>query len=642
MISSLITTGKSNQKVSEPQGAAATLKEHADMRPTRLSHARMVQNFYLVWLDESIDETNNKDYHNMIIKLRQVINTVNIFTDVDECIDFITDIKEEKLFMISIGALGQTTATVVHEIAQVHAMYVLCGEKIRHEQWATQWPKVKGVFTDITPICEALKQAAQEYDQNSISLSFVAPSSGGATQNLDQLDPTFMYTQILKEILLSIDFEPKHFVEFITYCREKLAGNIAQLNNIDKLEREYRDHVPIWWYTYHYIIYSMLNRALRTMEVDLIIKMGFFVRDLHEQIVQLRSEQYASHEYSTTFTVFRGQGLSQTDFDQLVKTKGGLMSFNNFLSTSLDRAVSSAFADSNQDNLDLIGVLFQITVDPSSSSTPFANIRDVSYFQGEEEILFSMHSIFRIQQIEQIDNNPRLWQVDIILTSDNDPQLHDVTNSIREETTGSTGWDRLGKLMIKVGQFNQAEELYEILLDETNDERKKAVVYHQLGLVKENQGKYTEAIAFYEKSLEIEQKILPADHPDFAPSYNNIGGVYRLLSSKLANIGSSFSRPSSTYRFKRHLNRNDTISISVLFYLSTCLFGESTGPNIDNVTKSTNKETGGSTYGVVFETADNFFAKQINTHITTVATYLEKQVCFIFILFNCVEKFVIF
>ncbi|CAF3870511.1 unnamed protein product, partial [Rotaria sp. Silwood1] len=101
---------------------------------------------------------------------------------------------------------------------------------------------------------------------------------------------------------------------------------------------------------------------------------------------------------------------------------------------------------------------------------------------------------------------------------------------------------------------------------------------------------------------------------------------YRLLSSKLANIGSSFSRPSSTYRFKRHLNRNDTISISVLFYLSTCLFGESTGPNIDNVTKSTNKETGGSTYGVVFETADNFFAKQINTHITTVATYLEKQV----------------
>ncbi|CAF4997852.1 unnamed protein product, partial [Rotaria sp. Silwood1] len=75
----------------------------------------------------------------------------------------------------------------------------------------------------------------------------------------------------------------------------------------------------------------------------------------------------------------------------------------------------------------------------------------------------------------------------------------------------------------------------------------------------------------------------------------------------------------STYKINKQ-------GFSVLFYLSTCLFGESTGPNIDNVTKSTNKETGGSTYGVVFETADNFFAKQINTHITTVATYLEKQV----------------
>ena len=56
----------------------------------------------------------------------------------------------------------------------------------------------------------------------------------------------------------------------------------------------------------------------------------------------------------------------------------------------------------------MVGVLFQITIDSSISSTPFANVRGVSYFQDEEEILFSMHSIFRIGQIKQINGNDRL------------------------------------------------------------------------------------------------------------------------------------------------------------------------------------------------------------------------------------------
>ncbi len=31
--------------------------------------------------------------------------------------------------------------------------------KTQFEQWAKNWPKVKGIFTEISLICEALKQA---------------------------------------------------------------------------------------------------------------------------------------------------------------------------------------------------------------------------------------------------------------------------------------------------------------------------------------------------------------------------------------------------------------------------------------------------------------------------------------------------
>ncbi len=245
----------------------------------------------------------------------------------------------------------------------------------------------------------------------------------------------------------------------------------------------------------------MLNKALRNMEVNLIIKMGFFVRDLHQHIAALHSKQYDEHKRPNSFSVFRGQGLSQIDFAQLMKLKGGLMSFNNFLSTSLDRAVALVFAESNHYDRTLIGVLFEITINPSIPSVTFANVRDVSAHQTEEEILFSMHSVFRIEHMEQIDGNNRLWQVNLILTSDNDSQLHVLTESIRRETFPSEeGWGRLGTLLIKLGNFNKAEELYEILLQQTTDEDDKAHFFHQLGGAKKDPGKYEEAISFYEKS----------------------------------------------------------------------------------------------------------------------------------------------
>lgn len=105
---------------------------------------------------------------------------------------------------------------------------------------------MKGVFTDVKLICEALKQSAQDCDKNLISISLLKTTDGNLNQNIDQLDPSFMYTQILKEILLTIDFDQGHFNDFLAYCREQFISNSKELENVDKIEKEYRRHEPIW------------------------------------------------------------------------------------------------------------------------------------------------------------------------------------------------------------------------------------------------------------------------------------------------------------------------------------------------------------------------------------------------------------
>ncbi len=500
-------------------------KAPSSTRSQRLRNVPMAQNFHLVWVDRSIDERND-DCRNSITKLRQVVNTVNTFVDVDECVNFINGIKQKRAFVISSGALGKTTVPMVHDKPQVTNIYIFCGNKGHHEKWAKEWPKVAGVYTDITPICEALKQVTQDSDHNSISITFAKKTEGATGSNHDTLDSSFMYTQILKEILLTIDFDQGHIKEFLIYCRKRFAGNDTELNNVDKIEKEYRHHEPIWWYTYECFLYSMLNRVLRLMEVDLITTMGFFVRDLHQHIATLHSKQYGGHHHSGSFTVYRGQDLSQADFDQMQTTQGGLLAFNNFLSTSLDYDVSLEFARRTINTSDKIRVLFVMKIDPSISATPFANVRNVGYYE-EAEILFSMHSVFRIGQVKKIEkNNNHLWQVDLTLTGDHDPQLQQLTKSMQQDTAGPTGWFRLGRLMMKVAQFDKALQVFQMILDGTTDEKEKGEIYYYLGWIKNDQGKYTEAITYFEKSLKIRQKTLPANHPHLATSYNNIGGVY--------------------------------------------------------------------------------------------------------------------
>ncbi|CAF1055743.1 unnamed protein product [Rotaria magnacalcarata] len=488
------------------------------------SHSHIVQNFVLVWLDPNIDGKLNDEHREIVNQVRSIISNVKIYSDVDKCTTFLDRIKSEKVFMIVSGALGQHALPRIHHIPKLDSIYVFCGLKSQHEKWAQKWTKIKGVSTQITPICDSLKQTIQKFEQNFLSLSFVTPSNV-SDQNLDQLDQSFMYTKILKEILLEIKYNDQSVKDFVCYCNEQHGNNEEELDFIKNFAEDYRKHSPVYWYTHPGFIHSMVNQALRTHEVDTIIKMGFFIQDLHEEISKLHTKQVNNHD-KQSFVVYRGQGLSMEEFENLLKAKGGLMSFNSFLSTSKNREVSLEFAQDTLNDLELVGVLFKMVIDPSELATPYAFIVDDSYFKNEEEVLFSMHTVFRIGEIKQIQKTNRLYQVILTLTNSRNKQLSALTELFRDETRGSTGWHRLGMLLIKLGKFDKAEQVYRAVFSLNADDNEKALLCHQLGLIKRNQGKYSEALSLYKQTLDIYQKIRSSHDLDLATTYNNIGQVY--------------------------------------------------------------------------------------------------------------------
>ncbi|CAF5076777.1 unnamed protein product, partial [Rotaria magnacalcarata] len=156
--------------------------------------------------------------------------------------------------------------------------------------------------------------------------------------------------------------------------------------------------------------YRLLNRALRTQDIDMIGKLGFYITNLHKQLLNLHIKgTQMSH------VVYRGQ------------------------------------------------------------------------------------SIFRIGEIALLDNG--VWNVKLILTHHDDADLRRLMTVISRDVEGSTGLYRLGLLMAKMGEWDKAKDVYELLAEKTSDDENSmpASLHHQLGVIYYQKADLQNALIHYQK-----------------------------------------------------------------------------------------------------------------------------------------------
>ena len=490
--------------------------------PRRTQGRRFLRNLVLIWLKQNID-INDQECEYLQTQLSGVIDTVELCTDLDQCIDLCTELEDVKVLMILPDIFVQQLIYRAYDIPQLYCIYVLCREPSLSEELIKAKPKLKGFFRTIHDICELIRRNTRQYDHNSVPVSVIS-ANDCSTQNLNELEPLFMYSRLLKEILFDMDRHLHTKERFVQFLREKYQTNAANLAIINEFEHNYQPASAIWWYTRGCFLFQMLNQALRDMNSDIIIKMGFFLHDLHQQLEKLHACQSIT---SIPAIVYRGQGMIKSDFDKICRSVGGLLSFNAFTSTSISEQVSYSFCPLPPQDPDTVPVLFEMKIEPTLQSTVFALLNNVSYYSdSENEVLFSMHTVFRIENIEQI--NDVLWRVKLVLTNDEDPALKRLGERIHEETSGSTGWSSLGKLLIQVGHFNEAQEVYLTLMESlsTDDYEGLASCYHQLGMISNGKADYREALYLYQKAIEFYRRKIPANHIAIASAYSNIGAVY--------------------------------------------------------------------------------------------------------------------
>lgn len=89
------------------------------------------------------------------------------------------------------------------------------------------------------------------------------------------------------------------------------------------------------------------------------------------------------------------------------------------------------------------------------------NLNQISNHDDENEVLFSMNAVFRIEELTEIKD--RLWKIKLIATDSNDAELQNLIKCVRDEISVLPGWFSMANLLQYMGRFDEAMEIYNLL-----------------------------------------------------------------------------------------------------------------------------------------------------------------------------------
>lgn len=502
-------------------------------KPSKLSSKKQLQSksktpqnpntkFVVIWLDSNFNESD-VIYRNSITRLQRISVSINPFTNINDCILFLNKMQDAKILMIIAEDLIDQIWPQIKSVSNIYSVYVISSDGEAKEYPKEEYDKIKGVFDKVEPIYGSLKRDTRPYHQEILVMSII-PSSNYSKGDLKELNQLFIYWYLVKQLIVEMKHEKDAHKNVAEFCRKHYADDPNELKIIDEFAETYPDHSPVWWYTRQCFLYVMLNRALQTQDIEVIIKMSPFIHDLHRNLEKLQRDDIPF------LALFRCQNATVEDFEKMKTSQGNLLSFNNFMLADTNYETSLEDARRARQNANAVGVLFRIETGVESTISPYGSLKNISFFNDQAKyVLFSLHSVFRIGEIKQLED--RVWQVHLMLADNEDVQLTRLNTIIQEQTKDSVNWYKLAKLITFVRDFEHAQEIYSVLLSllTENDLLKMSHIYNELGLIADEMGDYMLALDYYQKSIELRQKCLPPNHRLLGVAYNNMGEVQREL-----------------------------------------------------------------------------------------------------------------
>ena len=491
----------------------------------------------LIWLDAQVNSSS--DCLHIKASLRLIVNVLKTFTDINTCLEYIQSRDDdEPICVIVSGALSGAFIPAVIDLSQIACVAVYCFDELLYqdaiENNSYQSKKFIGIFVELDPLLDALNRRVTMLRDSLSTVSFFAYNKledqrQKSVKDLSQENAYFIWFQLLVQTLFRLPRTDAARDKMIHECERQYDGNEAQLLKIKEFAEKYQPKDAVSWYTRDSFVYRIINRALRTQNIDVILKFYPFIADLHDQLETLHTE-FLDLGTASVFTVYRGQRIHLDELNKITQNVGRLLSMNSFFSTGLDRNLARHFAgDNNQTADELISILYQVNIDLDVAAAPFSNVGEHTRFPGEEEVLFSIGAIFRIESVQEMtDDLGRVWLVTISLVDERaEQELNDLYEHLKLQIGETSSLLILAGFLFQMDNLTAAEHYYNLLRDELpKDHPEHPIVLNNLGRIAHETNRTPEALNLYNQALAgYAEGTVP--RPDLiATTYGNIATIH--------------------------------------------------------------------------------------------------------------------
>ena len=351
-------------------------------------------------------------------------------------------------------------------------------------------------------------------------------------QMVHQIDGVFSTFSQTKEIALR---DLQHALGSSIWCQvfkgkknidSFLNGNDKSDASINDFEKNYRAINAIGWYTKPSFLFRTINRALRTEDIIALYTFRYFITDLSTSLETARTEQLPT-------CVYRGAFISRDEVEKY--QVGYIVATNAFFSASCNRTVAEIFCGFDDVNSSttrsrsdhLQHVLFEIHIDHNHlSDIILADISHLSACPYESEILFDTGTAFEIISINY-DDQHHVWIIQLQSSTKVLPTYRNYGEYI-ETLMKETSVDILfGILLTAMGEYTKTLDYFERLLTRMSDDHKdRANVYYSMSRAHRFQGEYETALELLHKAERLQYAKSSESNFDFARILAGIGSVY--------------------------------------------------------------------------------------------------------------------
>ena len=473
-----------------------------------------IENIRLVYLNNS---QVNAEIKSSLMKINPA---AQFYTDARLCLDLIKSITNEQLFLI---ISSMDFCELFHSFQTILAIFVYDTDeepKISDDE-RKKYPKIIDRYSNESDLFRSIEEKIQLIEKQTLVYSLFDDKQKFSI-DLTKESASFLWHQMLIPILKQIPQNPIVLEEMMNKCADYYRNNEDELEKMEFFRRNYSSEQAIQWYTKECFLSKVLNRALKTKNIEFLSSVRLFLMDLCLEI-ERESEKMKNHGQ---LILYRAQLMSNEEIEKFKNNLNGLISIDGFFSTSRDKNISLAFLQQHFPIYE--PVLFEIHVDLSLETIHLADIPSTTSMSCEKEVLFSMNSLFRIESIEY-DSLNHFWTIQIFASNDRRKHIDEYLKWIQKEMNYPSSIVYFGHLLWKdLGQVRQAESYFRILLKSSPDDHEDlADIYDELGNIYDQIGEYNSALNDYRHALDIREKQIPKDYIRIASLLDQMAMVYK-------------------------------------------------------------------------------------------------------------------